>query len=745
MNHSKKSRTKAQIQQEKSQNAERTAAEIDVLVAAHHRELRREEAESIGAVYARFSSRFQGSIADQVRSTLTEATRRRIFVPREHVFFDLAVRGYRDRRPGLTALRQTLASKNATVLLVFGTNRLYRKTYKALAFVEEEVVEQGGRCIFVSTQIDTSDGSRWRTFLNFHAMVDEMGAGMYADNVRAGQQGLFERGMVCGTLPVGYSGEDVPGEYTKRKKPRQKIVIEQAEADYVRRVFTWYVDDGTAISEIARRLNEAPDAPSPSRSQTGRWSHPTVRKLLMNTSYRGYWTYGKTEAKWQSKKDYARQIPRAEPLCSRQFEHLRIVPDALWHAAQARLATNQRRAGRKPRNGSRAERPRLLNGLLWCPTHNRALEVSGGYGQAMVCRDCRATDAKTRPLFTYLDRQLALQVVCSRIAEVLHADADLVDRIVVACQQQAEQLQQPDPARLQQLRAQEARITRGIEFAIQNLGDTPEDLALSQQLVRDLKQQRASLLADIRQIEAAQASPVCTPSTDEVHAFIGDLQQIFKVSADSPRPEEIDRVREILRCITGGRIELFQQGERRKHGGWLQGRFRCDLLGYSIQQLTGVVPVQDWSGSMMVVDFVPPEEENPELQQAWELYERGHLNTEIAVCLGCSKSKVTKLLHIAAEQRGVVLEDGRARRGRLKRDQEGLPLFQRIAEDVKRLADSGELFHFIATQLDCSHATVTKAWHFWHASRGLETPDGRTRRKSLQRKQACSMSMLLQA
>jgi biotin operon repressor len=244
-------------------------------------------------------------------------------------------------------------------------------------------------------------------------------------------------------------------------------------------------------------------------------------------------------------------------------------------------------------------------------------------------------------------------------------------------------------------------------------------------------------LAEISQLEAVAASPYRVPTQAEVQTLVQNLQEVFEGAAiDAADADEVGRIREVFQLLTGGRIELVQQGERRKHGGWLQGRFRCNLLGYAVWQLTGVIPDSEGVGCTVVVDFLPPAIENPELQQAWELYECGHLNKEIARRLGCSRSKVTKLLQTAMRQRGVELVDGRARRGLLKQVQEGPPLFQRISDDVKRLADAGELFHTIASQLQCSVALITKAWQFWHTSRSLEAPDGRTRRKSLTRKQA---------
>jgi site-specific DNA recombinase len=111
-----------------------------VIAAEFSARLPAQKAKSIGAVYARYSSRFQHSITDQVRALYEAALALGTFIPREHVFFDLATRGYKENRPGLNQLRARLARGGIDVFLVFTTNRLFRKTYKALQFVEEEVL-----------------------------------------------------------------------------------------------------------------------------------------------------------------------------------------------------------------------------------------------------------------------------------------------------------------------------------------------------------------------------------------------------------------------------------------------------------------------------------------------------------------------------------------------------------------------------------------------------------------------------
>jgi hypothetical protein len=160
---------------------------------------------------------------------LEVAHREGIFAQFEFVFFDLAVRGCKSQRDGLDGLRAVLDREAVTVLLVFGTNRLFRKTYKALQLVEEEVVGQGFRCLFAKSGIDTAGEKRWRATLHIHAVFDEMGAGMYADNIRAAQEGLFDRVLVQGTVSFGYTGKPIPGEQTRRKLPRRMLVIDPEE------------------------------------------------------------------------------------------------------------------------------------------------------------------------------------------------------------------------------------------------------------------------------------------------------------------------------------------------------------------------------------------------------------------------------------------------------------------------------------------------------------------------------------
>ena len=164
-------------------------------------------------------------------------------IPGLATFYVHLLREGQDRRPGMDRLRSILAGEAVDVLLVFATNRLFRKTYKALQFVEEEVVGRGIRCLFVKSGVDTADQNRWRMLLQIHAMTDEFVVGMYADNIRAAHEGLFDGGLVFGTITFGYLGREIPGRQNQAPATPPRPRGRSRRAAWVEQAFRWFVED----------------------------------------------------------------------------------------------------------------------------------------------------------------------------------------------------------------------------------------------------------------------------------------------------------------------------------------------------------------------------------------------------------------------------------------------------------------------------------------------------------------------
>jgi site-specific DNA recombinase len=725
-------RPRAELARERRDHHAQTAREIDDLAAEFHARLPREQCRDVGAVYARYSSKYQDSILDQVRPIFEAAITQRIFIPREFVFFDEAVRGFKDRRPGLDQLRLILARKVVSVLLVFATNRLYRKTYKFLQFVEEEVVERGIRCLFVKSGVDTADEKRWRMLMQVHNITDEAVVGMYAEHIRSAHEGLFNNGLVHGTIPYGYRGRDVPGQETKRHRPRQAYEINPETACWVKQAFTWFVEDRLSINEIVRRFNENLNVPQNPRSATGQWTYTLVRYMLANSRYRGWWEYGATEGVWQSKQDYSRQRRRAEPLKAAQCEKLRIVGDALWHLAQKRLIDSKgSAAGRKPKDGDRRSRPRLLNGLFACSEHAQMLYVGGPYGRLMFCKACRAMQKSKRPLYSLLNRLLALRLTCQTLADLMQRDETLVPAVITACNNQAAALQQPDPAQLQRLKVQYDKLTGRIQFIMDNPGDSEADRRESEATIKRLRQQRSAVAAEVSVLEEAQHRVVIVPSQAAVRDLIAQFGEILTAAAHGESEADTSRAREIIDLLTGGKIEMIQQGERKAQCGWLQGRFRLRLLAGVAETFTGVKVVENMEEPLITIDYREPTPTEAYADRVKELFDNGKLIKAIAAELGITRNMATKALDHWFESRGLAKPDGRSRRATLDQKHLEPPRYILIADEAMRLYNEGKLLQEIAVKLESDRNTVSKAIAQWYTSRGLVMPDGRTRRKKL--------------
>jgi DNA invertase Pin-like site-specific DNA recombinase len=730
-------RHRSDVADERQARLDRTWEEVRRIVAEFHALLPRDRAEAVGAAYARYSSRFQDSVADQVRAVLADTVRKGVFVPLDHVFLDLAVRGVKNDRPGLNALRACLDRKAARVVFFFATNRLFRKTYRSLQFVEQ-VVERGVRAVFVKSGVDTADARRWRALLQMHAMMDEFVVGSTADHVRAAHEGLLEKRLVFGTVSFGYAGRPLDGQTTRRGKPRMTLVVDEVAGGWVRRVFAWYVGDRLPIAEVVRRLNADPTAPPPPKSPNRTWTHDAVRRLLRNPRYRGWWRYGATETVWVSSKDYARQVTRREPLKEVQIEDLRLVSDDRWYAAQALLAKEAGKVvGRKPRDGDAAGHRRVLGSLFYCPTHDRKLYVGGANGKYLACKDCRGLPADRRPLFSQLPRALALRKTCETLAGLIRADADLVQRAVEACRRSAAEQQASDPARVAALEAGVAKRNQRIQFILRNQGETAADQAESEVELRRLRKERADAQTGLDALRAAAGRAVAVPTDAEAAALVAGLAEVLAAAAADPAPESAELVRELIDLLTGGRIDLEQAGEPRARRGWLRGRFRVRLVGAVTARLTGVeIPDDDGGGPEVVIDYRPDPDGVPAAvaAEAVALYDAGLLEKEVARRLGLARSTVTRVLDARDTSRGRAREDGRTRRATLGDKHVAPPTYREIADRVKALAERGLLFGDIASELELDRNTITAAWRWWHASRGLPVPDGRGRRKTLDRK-----------
>ncbi|MDZ4818316.1 MAG: recombinase family protein [Planctomycetota bacterium] len=713
---------------------ERTAHQVNELWAWYRLQLSPETALGTGTAYARFSTRQQESVVDQLRKCLEHAVQLKIYISREHVFYDLATSGRKTRRPGLMQLEAVLRAKKVKTLLLFSTSRLFRRTYMTLAFVDRAHTSWGIRCIFVASHVDTDDREQWQMLLTMHAMVDQFVISVHSHNVRAGHEGAFERRHVFGTISYGFFGEILVGEFTPKGKPRRLLKIDPQTAETVRRIYRLFVVEERGLKEIARILNADSSVQLPRLCRSGIWTDDSVRRVLKNTRYRGLWQYGVTESRFLPEEDYVRQIPRLEPTRQAQIEELRIVDDSIWFAAAQLLAENDHaNAGRKPADSNHAIRPKSLNGLLFCVEHERPLVVAGANGRMMICPVCQLLPAIERQLVSWLNRRNALDLVCRELARRILQDEELIKLVIDACKREAESNQQATCGDVTGLKTKRDKLQRAIDCAMTNVGEADEDKVATARFIRERRVEKAQVEAELSKLTAARKTKVEIPSSADVRRLLKDLAQLLTDAGQSEDASERAVLRRLIKELTGGQIIVSQQGERKRQHGWLRGTFQLRLLKTTVNRISDGAIVCNDEGVEVTIDFKRPLSIDAKAEIAWQMNQDHKRHAEIAEVLHCCGSYVTRLLKYYAEKYGLKWVDGRSLRLNFPPQTREPALFKRIVDSVMEMYNRDFLEGEIAQQLSVNRTTVKKSVDWYHTEHNLRPENGRTRAGRIKR------------
>jgi hypothetical protein len=345
--------------------------------------------------------------------------------------------------------------------------------------------------------------------------------------------------------------------------------------------------------------------------------------------------------------------------------------------------------------------------------------------------------ADKRPLFTHLNRLTALKLTCAKLADLVRADPALVEDVITVFRRAAQAAQQPDASELAVAATRVEKLSQRVHFVLAHPGETEQDREESAALLRRLRIERADAEASKAALEAARDRPKRIPSEEETVQVLNSMHDVLVAAASSDDSENAGPAREIIELLTGGRIELEQQGERKAQRGWLRGRLRVQLLDAVVAKLDGVRRLEGGAEAEVIIDYRTQSEAEIWADRVKSLYDQELLVKAIAKSLGIGRNLTRKALVTWYLRRGLEPPpDGRSRRSQLTTKHLVQPKYQSIAEEVKQRMDQGELLGEIATALGVDRNTVTAAKNYWYGSRGMDSPDGRGRRKSLERKSA---------
>ena len=371
----------------------------------------------------------------------------------------------------------------------------------------------------------------------------------------------------------------------------------------------------------------------------------------------------------------------------------------------------------------------LLNGFLFCPGCNNQLVVTGANGTAYGCKTCKYLPVAQQHLYSQMPRKLGTDLIAKAICDQVLSNPEIVNACDEAALAAVEQMAQPDATRLDGLRSERARTSAQLRLVIDTFTGTDEQLVRSQ--LDELRMTLTRLDAEVAIEQRLFDQVVELPTADQLREVLASLSEILVGATEVPTDEQLDEARELVRVLTGGRIDVYQQGERKAKLGWLQARFTVNLAAVALNG-TGIAAAPD-SETELVVDVRQPAEVNPMIAQARALYDADKFETEIAEELGVSRGCIFKWLAQSFEAEGMEKPDGYERRKRIEKAR-GLHHYQLISDEVFELAESGVLLCEIAERLKTNRDVITDSLRYAYEKRGLPWLDGRARRKSLDRK-----------
>jgi site-specific DNA recombinase len=469
------------------------------------------------ALYARVSTDKQEreeTVASQVELLHQTAAAHGYEVLPGRVFIDDGISGTRLDRPALDRLRDLAAEGALEVILVTAPDRLARR-YAYQVVLVEEFTRCGCEVVFAQQSLGTSPAEQM--LLQMQRVFAEYERALIQERTRRGRVFAARQGRVnWGNPPYGYT-------YI-RKTPTtpQHLVINETEAEIVRQIYRWCVEEQLSSYAIHQRLT-AQSIP-PRKSSPRGWAQSSVIEILRDSLYKGEAYYNRTQP-GDVRRPYGQRGLKDRPPGNGNGRTRRpqtdwipvrvpaLIDPETWERAQAQLVRNRERAQRH-----NTQHRYLLRSLLVCGRCGRRMVGTwSAHGGRYICalrypryvpgacmgRSLGATTIEPR-VWDHVKTLLSDPEVLRRQYEQGHGDP--------AMDVHAEQ----ERARLERkLTALDREVTRLIDayqaevIELAELAERRHRIEdhgrMLRERVREIEQQRADRAAELRLLEGVDA------------------------------------------------------------------------------------------------------------------------------------------------------------------------------------------------------------------------------------------------
>jgi site-specific DNA recombinase len=376
----------------------------------------------------------------------------------------------------LDRLRDAVAVDELEAVVMVSPDRLARQ-FAYQYIVTEEFEQAGCEVIFLSQPTAITPAER---------MFREM-TGVFAEYERAQIVERCRRGRLFWARQGRLWMTEAPFGYTFRPRTETcpgTLVINDAEAEIVRQLFRWLVEEQLSTYQIVQRLNALKY-----RTRRGKrhWHSGYVRNLLHNPVYQGTFYYNRSK----QVKAQRRNLPTQEPLKLTGKGRIRrprdewiavsvpaIIEPEVWEAALRQLQVNR---DRSPRNN--ATHPYLLRSLLVCAYCNLRMH---GHTTGVAGKSRRYLCSRKESLRNYpkpcpgrtLSADMIEELVWDTVRHLLEHPQLLLDHYRLRYEPSAETPEQHEgqrlTRRLQALAREEQRLVDAYQVEVINLTELKE-------------------------------------------------------------------------------------------------------------------------------------------------------------------------------------------------------------------------------------------------------------------------------
>lgn len=345
------------------------------------------------ALYARVSTDKQEreqTIESQLEALRTYAVEKAYEVDERHVYVE-EFPGDRLDRPKLDALRDRAREGEFEAVLISCPDRLARRFAYQEIVIEE--LERSGCARWNSWSVRSAIIRKIDSCSSFRGFLRNTSGTKFWNVPVRGRLYKARQGVFVGPhAPYGY--RHVP----KRDGVPARLEIEPREAEAVRHIFDWCVNEQLSTVKIAERLRHS----GWKTSHGGQWRGNMVGNILRSEAYTGRRYYNKTKAvepkRRKIRSGYVKTLKSSHAARPREewIEQAvpRIIDDETYRRAREQLKTNALRAFRN----LHGKRRYLLRSLVRCGACGRARtgRTTRTDGREYTYYDCTSTLVRPR-------------------------------------------------------------------------------------------------------------------------------------------------------------------------------------------------------------------------------------------------------------------------------------------------------------------------------------------------------------